>query len=697
MQEEVRPQEGPRYLNRELSWLDFNTRVLALAEDSGRPLLERIKFLSIVGRNLDEFFQIRVAGLKEQVRDGLEIRSPDGMTAAEQLRMIRTRVEADTDRAVRLFRDELSPALEKEGISFVTWSVLEDTDRAELVEVFRERIFPVLTPLAVDPGHPFPYISNLSLNLAVVVRDPRTGVRRFARVKVPPLLPRFVALPDGERFLPLEELIAARLEDLFPGMEILARNPFRVTRDADLGVSEDEAADLIAAIETQLRRRRRRTAHIVRVEIERGMSEEMTTLLTRELHLAPEDVYLTDGPLDFAGLWDLYRLDRPELKDEPWSPVTPMRLVPRNGQLPDIFAALREHDLLVHHPYDSFEASVAAFVEQAASDPQVLAIKQTLYRTADEESPIIRSLIKAAEAGKQVVALVEVRARFDERTNIAWARVLEEAGVHVVYGVVGLKIHAKISLVVRQEDEGIRRYAHVGTGNYNPNTAHLYEDVGIFSADPKLGADLSDLFNYLTGYSRQQAYGGILVAPLTLRPALLELIRTEAAQPDGRIVIKVNNLVDPQLIDALYEASAAGADIDLIVRSICCLRPGVEGLSKRIRVRSIVGRFLEHARIFRFGSDARGPRYYIGSADLMPRNLDRRVEALVPVRDGILAERVEEILRANLEDDALAWELGADGDWRKARGEAGISVHQQLLGNAMERAAGEKSWPSSVS
>ena len=690
MEGQVRPDEGPRYLNRELSWLEFNTRVLALAEDSGRPLLERLKFLSIVRRNLDEFFQIRVAGLKEQVRDGLEIRSPDGMTATEQLRTIRARIGEDTERASRLFQDELTPALEKEGIRFVEWALLDGDDQSELIKVFRERIFPVLTPLAVDPGHPFPYISNLSLNLAVVVRNPGTGVRRFARVKIPPLLPRFVALEDGERFLPLEQLIAARLEDLFPGMEILARNPFRVTRDADLGVSEDEAADLLSAIETQLRRRRRQTAHVVRLEIERGMTDEMTKLLMRELQVAPEDVYLTDGPLDLGGLWDLYRLDRPELKDEPWSPVTPVPLVPTNGRLPDIFAALREHDLLVHHPYDSFDASVAAFVEQAASDPQVLAIKQTLYRTADEESPIIRSLIKAAEAGKQVVALVEVRARFDEQTNIAWARVLEEAGVHVVYGVVGLKTHAKISLVVRQEEDGIRRYAHVGTGNYNPNTAHLYEDVGIFSADPKLGGDLSDLFNYLTGYSRQKKYGRILVAPLTLRRSLLKLIRSEAAERDGRIVIKVNNLVDPEVIDALYQASAQGADIDLIVRSICCLRPGAEGLSERIRVRSIVGRFLEHARIFRFGSDARGPKYFIGSADLMPRNLDRRVEALVPVRDPALASRVEEILRTNLEDDTLAWELGADGEWRKVRGEAGLSVHQQLLTHAMDRAVGVK-------
>jgi polyphosphate kinase len=688
MQEVARSNDGPRYLNRELSWLDFNSRVLALAEDSGRPLLERLKFLAIVGSNQDEFFQIRVASLKEQVRSGLDTRSPDGMTVAEQLRAIRARVEEETGRAVRLFHDELSPALEKEGIRFVEWALLNDQDQTELINIFRTRIFPVLTPLAVDPGHPFPYISNLSLNLAVVVRDPATGVRRFARVKIPPLLPRFVALPDGERFLPLEQLIAARLEDLFPGMEILSRDPFRVTRDADLGVREDEASDLLSAIETQLRRRRRRTAHVVRVEIERGMSEEMAVLLTRELQVASDDVYLTDGPLDLGDLWDLYRLDRPELKDEPWSPVVPARLMPANGQLPDMFATLREHDLLVHHPYDSFEASVAAFVDQAASDPQVLAIKQTLYRTADEESPIIRSLIKAAEAGKQVVALVEVRARFDEQTNIAWARVLEEAGVHVVYGVVGLKTHAKISLVVRQEDEGIRRYAHVGTGNYNPNTAHLYEDVGIFSADPKLGVDLSDLFNYLTGYSRQQAYGRILVAPLTLRPALLDLIRAEGSEPDGLIVIKVNNLVDSNVIDALYEASESGAQVDLIVRSICCLRPRVESLSERIRVRSIVGRFLEHARIFRFGSDARGPRYYIGSADLMPRNLDRRVEALVPVQDPILAARVEEILRANLEDDTLAWELGADGGWTRVQGESAVSVQDQLLAFAMKRATG---------
>ena len=491
----------------------------------------------------------------------------------------------------------------------------------------------MLTPLSVDPAHPFPYISNLSLNLAAMVRDPMTGVRRFARVKVPPLLPRFVPLPDGERFVPLETVIAAHLGRLFPGMELVAYHTFRLTRDADLEVEEDEAEDLLEAIQSVLRRRRR-GANPVRLEVDETMSHEVLELLRRELDLEEQEVVVTPGLLDLSALWSLVSLDRPELKHEPWVPVTQPRLT--NGEAaPDLFQVLRAGDVLVHHPYDSFSSSVEAFVEQAARDPAVLAIKQTMYRTSTQESPIIRALIRAAELGKQVVALVELKARFDEEANITYARELEQAGVHVVHGVVGLKTHAKISLVVRREAGGVRRYAHVGTGNYNPVTARLYEDIGLLTADPEIGADLTDLFNLLTGYSRQREYRRLLVAPEYLRPEMLELIRGQARE-GGRIVLKMNALVDPDMVDALYEASQAGAEIDLIVRGICCLRPGIPGLSERIAVRSLVGRYLEHSRIFRFGERAEAT-HYIGSADLMQRNLDRRVEALVPVADPSLA------------------------------------------------------------
>jgi polyphosphate kinase len=653
---------GGRYLNRELSWLDFNGRVLSLAEDSDRPLLERVKFVAIVAANLDEFFQIRVAGLKEQVRLGVGGTSLDGLTAPEQLREIRTRVEDQIGRQERLFTKDLIPSLEAEGIRFVTEEIQEG-EREYLDGVFRDSIFPVLTPLAVDPAHPFPYISNLSLNLAVVVRDRRSDDRRFARVKVPPLLPRFVALPNPGRFVPLEHLIALNLRKLFPGMEVVAHHPFRVTRNADLEVEEEEAADLLAAIEEELRRRRR-FAQVVRLELEPAMSSEVRDLLTRELEVQPPDVYETEALLDLAGLWSLYDLDRPELKDPPWKPATQTRLASTEHRAPDLFAVLGHGDILVHHPYDSFATSVEAFISRAAEDPKVLAIKQTLYRTSGEESPIVRALIRAAEAGKQVVALVELKARFDEQANIAWARALEEAGVHVVYGVVGLKTHAKISLVVRQEADGIRRYAHIGTGNYNPNTATIYEDVGLLTSDPDLGADLTDLFNYLTGYSRKEKFRRLLVAPLTLRDRILDLIRREAERPGGRIVGKVNNLIDAAVIDALYEASSAGARIDLIVRSICGLRPGVPGLSENIRIRSIVGRYLEHARILRFGPEDGERTYLIGSADLMPRNLDWRVEALAPVTDAALRTRLDEILELSLTDDTLAWDLQSDGSWR---------------------------------
>jgi polyphosphate kinase len=670
-------------LNRELSWLEFNARVLALAEDASLPLLERLKFVAIFANNLDEFFQVRVSGLQEQVEAGVVKRSPDGRTPAEQLEGIRERAQELSTRAANVFATELVPALEKERIRIVrSIEALDPADLAFLQQEFDERIFPVLTPLSVDPAHPFPYISNLSLNLAAMVRDPMTGVRRFARVKVPPLLPRFVPLPDGERFVPLETVIAAHLDRLFPGMELVAHHTFRLTRDADLEVEEDEAEDLLEAIQSVLRRRRR-GANPVRLEVDETMSHEVLELLRRELDLEEQEVVVTPGLLDLSALWSLVALDRPELKHEPWVPVTQPRLADGDAA-PDLFEVLRAGDILVHHPYDSFSSSVEAFVEQAARDPAVLAIKQTMYRTSTQESPIIRALIRAAELGKQVVALVELKARFDEEANITYARELEQAGVHVVHGVVGLKTHAKISLVVRREAGGVHRYAHVGTGNYNPVTARLYEDIGLLTADPEVGADLTDLFNLLTGYSRQREYRRLLVAPEYLRPEMLELIRGQARE-GGRIVLKMNALVDPDMVDALYEASQAGAEIDLIVRGICCLRPGIPGLSERITVRSLVGRYLEHSRIFRFG-DRDAATHYIGSADLMQRNLDRRVEALVPVSDPSLAARLDEILDVLMQDDMLSWTLGADGTWTKVRGERGIDAQQRLQELAVERA-----------
>ncbi len=690
-----RPLEPPtqlqpesRYLNRELSALDYFARVLALGADKSVPLLERVKFLAIFSQNLDEFFQVRVSGLQEQLDAGLRTTSPDGLDPGEQLRAIRGRVEPLVARQATIFTQELAPALEEHGVRFCDWDELSDSDRAHLDEVFEERIFPVLTPLAVDPAHPFPYISNLSLNLAVLVRDPNSGEERFARVKVPPLLPRFLVLPDGERFVPLEQVIAAQLDSLFPGMETVEHHPFRVTRDADFELSDD-AEDLLEAMELILRRRTR-FGRVVRLEVDGKMSNEVLELLCRELQLTDPDVYVVDGPLDLSGLWGLYGLEKAELKDEPWTPQTQPPLV-RSDAPPDLFQTLRQGDVLVHHPYDSFATSVEAFVEQASRDPQVLAIKQTLYRTAGPDSGVVRSLIRAAERGKQVVALVELKARFDEQANIERAQLFEEAGIHVVYGLVGLKTHAKILLVVRQEPDGIRRYCHVGTGNYNPKTATTYEDLGLMSADADLGADLTELFNYLTGYSRQGDYRKLIVAPVTIRPELLNRIERQAALgPDGRITMKMNSLVDPELIDALYTASQAGTPIDLIVRGICCLRAGVRGLSETIRVRSIVGRFLEHSRIYRFGPDPHTAEYLIGSADLMPRNLDRRVEASVPVDSAPLRDRLDEILSIDLADDALAWELEGTGRWRRVPETRGVNAQRQLQDLAIQRArAGE--------
>jgi polyphosphate kinase len=676
--------DADRFLNRELSWLDFNARVLVLAEDSTRPLLERAKFLAIFSMNLDEFFQVRVSGLQEQVAAGIRTRSPDGLDPLATIRAIREQVRTLVERQTTIFTKDVAPGLEEAGIRFERWDDLDDADRREMQATFEEHVYPVLTPLAVDPAHPFPYISNLSLNLAVVVRDPETSGQRFARIKVPPLLPRFVPLSDGFRFVPLEQVIAAHLDQLFPGMELLDRVPFRVTRDADFEL-DDEDEDLLEAIESVLHRRSK-FGHTVRLEVDTSISDEVLDVLCRELEIPPAAVVSIDGPLDLSGLWDICGLERPDLKDEAWLPQTPPALVPLGDETPDLFRLLREGDVLVHHPYDSFATSVEAFVDQAASDPNVLAIKQTIYRTAGPGSAIVRSLVDAARQGKQVVALVELKARFDEQANIQRARVLEEAGVHVVYGLVGLKTHCKILLVVRQEDDGIRRYCHVGTGNYNPQTATLYEDLGLLSADPALGADLTELFNHLTGYSRSVRYRRLLVAPTGLRPALRDLIRREATRGDrGRIVMKMNSLVDPELIDELYAASKAGTDIDLIVRGICCLRPQLPGRSERIRVRSLVGGFLEHSRIFRFGSSP-ATEYLIGSADLMPRNLDRRVEALCPVDAPALRTRLDEILDTNLADDVLSWELAPDGEWHKVETVAGINAQSRLRALAVERA-----------
>lgn len=673
-----------RYLNRELSWLDFNGRVLALAENSDVPLMERVRFLAIWSSNQDEFFQVRVAGLQEQVARGIWTPTADGGTPLETLAAVRELASDQYERASKVFITDLAPRLSAAGIGFSDYGALDEEDRHHLDGQFRERVFPVVTPLAVDPSHPFPYISNLSLNLAVVVRNPDTQLTRFARVKVPPILPRFVVLPDGERFVPLEQVIAAHLSDLFPGMQILAHHTFRVTRNADLEFEdEEETGDLILTIESELTRRR--FGRVVRLEVAPDLPDDVLDLLLREMGASNHQVYRLEGPLDLGGLANLQTLSRPDLQYHSFNGVIPARLSPVEGSLPEVFGVIRDGDLLVHHPYDSFASSTEAFLTQAARDPRVLAIKQTLYRTS-RDSPVMQSLIHAANEGKQVVALVELKARFDEERNIEWAQRLEDAGVHVVYGVAGLKTHTKLSLVVRDEGETIRRYCHIGTGNYNESTARIYEDVGLFTVDPELGADLSDLFNFLTGYSRQRTYRKLAVSPDGIRGRLMDLINHEAAMPDGMITLKMNSLVDSGMIDALYEASEAGVRVDLIVRGTCCLVPGVPGQSSNIRVRSIVGRYLEHSRIFRFGSRSRSRTYLIGSADLMPRNLDRRVEALAPVEDPDLQFRLDEIFDVLLTADELAWELGADGSWTKVTTEQGVNAQDALIGLAQARA-----------
>ncbi|NNN19845.1 MAG: polyphosphate kinase 1 [Acidimicrobiaceae bacterium] len=673
-----------RFMNRELSWLDFALRVLDLAEDKTVPLLERAKFLAILSEGLDEFFQVRVAGLKDQLAAGVRSLSPDGLSVREQLQAVRAKVLVIMERIDQIYNESLLPSLSDSGIKLLRWHELSVADREYLAAVFEDTIFPVLTPLAVDPSHPFPYISNLSLNLLARVTDPSSGVSRYARVKIPPILPRFVSLPDGVRFIPLEQVISTHLDQLFPEMDIGAQYVFRVSRNADLTLEEEEADDLLAFVEMELRRRR--FGRAVRLEFQRDPDPDVAALLVKELRLHPDDVYVLNSPLDLSGLWGVYQIMQPDLHDSDWVPVTPASFGGSDSGPVDVFATLREGDVLVHHPYESFSATVERFIEQAANDPAVLAIKQTLYRTSGD-SPIVASLIQAAESGKQVAVLVEVKARFDEQANIAWARALEEAGVHVVYGLAGLKTHLKAVLVVRREDDGSTlRYCHLGTGNYNSKTAKSYEDIGILTADADLGADLSEVFNLLTGFSKRVEYKKLILAPGRLRPRILEFILEQTRLGEaGRIVIKVNGLIDPEVIDALYVASNAGVQIDLIVRSICCLRPGVTGLSENIRVKSIVGRFLEHSRIFIFGDMNTGSgRVLVGSADLMQRNLDRRIEALFPIEDPRLRQRVIEIVNLDLEDDCSSWRLLENGDWIKSPGSGLVRAQDRFQELALE-------------
>lgn len=667
-----------RILNRELSWLDFNARVLALAADENLPLLERAKFCAIFSSNLDEFFQVRVAALKDQVAAGLHRPGPDGRTPVQQLAEIASGVDELIRQQEAVFANQLVPELAAHGIRLLRWAQLDGAAATRMRELFERRVFPVLTPLSVDPGHPFPYISTLSLNLAVEVVDPVSAERRFARVKVPPTLPRLVEVGDGA-FIALEELIAANVGELFPGMTVDHCSPFRVTRNADLTLEEEEADDLLEAVEMELRRRR--FGRAVRLEITGSMPAQMQALLVDELDLAPADVFAHGDMLDLTGLLVLTRLDRPDLTDPDWPALVPAVLADAADQGRSIYSVLRDRDLLVHHPYESFTASVEEFIRQASSDPRVLAIKMTLYRTSGD-SPILQHLMRAAERGIQVAVLVELKARFDEQRNIEWAKRLERAGVHVVYGLVGLKTHSKTILVVRDEADGVRRYCHVGTGNYNSSTARVYEDLGLFTCDPDLGSDLGQLFNHLTGYSRETRYRSCLVAPRWLRHQLQDLIEAEARLgSEGRVTIKVNSISDPVIIESLYAASAAGVSVDLIVRGICCLRPGVPGLSENIRVRSLLGRYLEHSRIYGFGhADEGRPLWLIGSADLMPRNLDGRVETLVPIRAPELQRRIREVLDTCLADDAMYWTLDPDGRW--TRGTRGHNVAQHRMREA---------------
>ncbi|MGI8749624.1 MAG: polyphosphate kinase 1 [Thermoleophilaceae bacterium] len=675
------------YANRELSWLDFNERVLELAEDEATPLMEQVKFLAIYSSNLDEFEMVRVAGLHDQVDAGIDVRKADGLSPLETVQRIAARRRELTERLSRQWTERVHPALAREGVRVVDCANCSAHELEVVDALFSEQIFPVLTPLAVGPGRPFPYISNLSLSIGVFVRDPVNETRVFARVKVPrEVLPRFIDLGD-DVFVPLEAVMARHLDALFPGMEVEEHAVFRVTRDADFEVS-DEADDLLRAVEDELRARR--FGEAVRLEVEAGIDGELREFLVEQMEIDENQVVDVEGPLDLGDLWQIHGLDGfQHLHEEPWTPVNAGAFAVHDGK-PDVFAAMRAGDLLVHHPYDSFAGSVERLVEQAVNDPNVLAIKMTVYRTSND-SALVPLLIEAAEGGKQAVCLVELKARFDERRNIGWARSLEEAGAHVVHGLPGLKTHAKALLIVRREGRGVRHYVHVGTGNYHAKTARLYEDFGLFTTDRELTADVASLFNALTGAARPPGYHKALVAPERMRDSLLtEIEKTVAAHRDGaeaRIVLKLNSLVDRRIIRALYEASQAGVPIDINVRGICCLKPGVEGVSENIRVVSVVGRFLEHSRIYSFRrGDER--RCYIGSADLMPRNLDTRMELLVPVESEALRAEVEDTLERCLSDDTFAWDLLPDGEWRRRSG-GERSVHAELTARALERAAGE--------
>jgi polyphosphate kinase len=660
----IGPDDPARFLNRDLQWLEFNRRVLAQALDPRNPLLERVRFLAIFGSNLDEFFMKRVGGLRRQIDAGVGSPPWEPLSPQEQMVLIRERVTEQTTLATRAFRETLQPLLRRESVELLPWSGLSDAERTEAEQWYRRNIFPILTPLAVDPGHRFPFISNMSISLGVLLRRPGESEALFARVKVPEIGGKLYRFGSSRRFVSLQDIIAHNLDDLFPGMEILEVLPFRVTRNAETERDNEDAEDLLEQIQQQLRERR--FARVVRLEVGARPNDRIMRFLEDELQLGDEDLYETDGILDWSTVNEIADIDAPELRWPKWTPVAPAGLEDEDS---DIFALIREGDVVVHHPYESFDHSVERFIEAAAADPKVLAIKQALYRTSGD-SPFIPSLIRAAESGKQVAVLVELRARFDEARNILWARKLEDAGVHVAYGVVGYKTHTKVALVVRQEQGGIRSYAHIGTGNYNSKTARLYEDIGLLTCDPAITEDLIGLFNYMTGRSRQTEYRKLLVAPVAMKRRFIELVEREAdlarAGRRGRIIVKMNQLEDRSVTDALYQASMAGVSIDLIVRGFCCIRPGVKGLSENIRVSSTIGRFLEHSRIFWFGNGEADPLdgdFYIGSADWMYRNLNTRVECAAPIEARRHRERLWEILQYHLTDRRQRWTMSPDGSY----------------------------------
>ena len=662
---ELPPLPDNRFLDRELSWLAFNDRVLQLAEDVRSPLLERAKFCAIFASNLDEFFMVRVAGLKRRIATGIAVQAASGLQPSEVLEGIWRESREQMRRQAMCFRNEILPGLAEHGIELLSWDELSGLEQQELHAFFRDRVYPVLTPLAVDPSHPFPYISGLSLNLAVVVRNPETGNELFARVKVPPLLPRLVHV-DGQRFIPLEAVMAQHLDQLFPGMEVLQNHTFRVTRNEDLEVEEDDAENLLKALERELMRRR--FGPPVRLEVEESIDPHVLDLLVSELGVSPSEVVQLPGPLDLTSLWTLVGLDRGDLKEAPFVPKTNRELAEvETAAEPDVLDTMRERDVLLHHPYDSFSTSVQRFLEQAAADPAVLAIKQTLYRTSGD-SPIIDALVDAAEAGKQVLALVEIKARFDESANIKWGRKLERAGVHVVYGLVGLKTHCKLSMVVRDDGDTLRRYVHIGTGNYHPKTARLYEDFGLLTTDPVVGEDVSRLFNVLSGYSMNTTYDRLLVAPHSIRSGLVERIENEVRNHQqglpARIRFKCNSIVDERIIDALYRAAQAGVPVDVFVRGICAIRPGVAGTEGHLRVISILGKFLEHSRAYEFANGG-DTQVWIGSADLMHRNLDRRVETLVRIESPEQVAEIGGLFDLAFDPGTSAWDLNDDGTWTR--------------------------------